>query len=275
MTARGAKSWILRFMLQGRAREMGLGSASLFTLAEARERAAGFRRMLADGIDPIEARKTEKARKDLDTAGAMTFDQCAAAYIEAHKAGWRNAKHAAQWTATLDTYASTVFGKLPVADVDTTLVLKVLEPIWASETETATRVRGRIESVLDWARTRGYREGENPARWKGHLSNLLAKRSKVAKVQHHAALPFAEVPAFAKALAEQPGVVAKALAFTILTAARTGETIGATWAGIDLSAKVWTIPAERMKAGAEHRVPGRAGRLRCVVSFCHCGSSAS
>lgn len=230
-------------MLQGRAREMGLGSASLFTLAEARERAAGFRRMLADGIDPIEARKTEKARK----------------------AGWRNAKHAAQWTATLDTYASTVFGKLPVADVDTTLVLKVLEPIWASETETATRVRGRIESVLDWARTRGYREGENPARWKGHLSNLLAKRSKVAKVQHHAALPFAEAPAFAKALTEQPGVAAKALAFTILTAARTGETIGATWAEIDLSAKAWTIPATRMKAGAEHRVPGRATSLRSLL----------
>ena len=255
VTDAGSKSWMLRFMLRGRARSMGLGSASLFSLAEARERALTYRRMLADGRDPIETRRADRSQQALDAARALTFDQCAAAYIEAHKAGWKNAKHGAQWQATLDAYASPAFGKLPVAEIDTGLVLKALEPIWSAKPETASRVRGRVESVLDWARTRGYRTGENPARWKGHLSNLLAKRSKVQRVEHHAALPFPEVPAFVKALAAQPGVAARALAFTVHTAARTGETIGANWAEVDTAGKVWTIPADRMKAGVEHRVP--------------------
>jgi integrase len=255
ITGKGGKSWIFRFTLDGKSREMGLGSAMTFSLAEARDRALTCRKLCAEGIDPIEARNARRDAARIEAAKAITFRQCAAAYIEAHKAGWRNAKHAAQWAATLDTYANPAFGDLPVQAVDTALVMKAVEPIWATKPETATRVRGRIESILDWATTRGFRRGENPARWKGHLANLLPKRSRVKKVEHHAALPFAEVPAFMKALAEQPGVSANALAFTILTAARTGEIIGAKWSEIDLDAGVWTVPAERMKAGVEHRVP--------------------
>lgn len=255
VTGKGGKSWIFRFTLDGKSREMGLGSAITFSLAEAREKALTCRKLCAERIDPIESRNARREAARIEAAKAITFRQCATAYIEAHKAGWRNAKHAAQWAATLNTYAHPAFGDLPVQAVDTALVMKAVEPIWATKPETATRVRGRIESILDWAATRGFRRGENPARWKGHLANLLPKRSRVKKVEHHAALPFAEVRAFMKVLGEQPGVSAQALAFTILTAARTGETIGATWSEIDLDAGVWTVPAERMKAGAEHRVP--------------------
>ena len=255
VTGKGGKSWIFRFTLNGKSREMGLGAANTFSLAEARDKALACRKQCAEGIDPIEARNARRDAARIEAAKAITFRQCATAYIEAHKAGWRNAKHAAQWTATLETYAYPAFGDLPVQSVDTGLVMRAVEPIWATKPETATRVRGRIESILDWAATRGFRRGENPARWKGHLANLLPKRSRVKKVEHHAALPFAEVPAFMRALGEQPGVAAKALAFTILTAARTGETIGARWSEIDLDAGVWTVPAERMKAGVEHRVP--------------------
>ena len=255
VTGKGGKSWIFRFTLDGKAREMGLGSAMTFSLAEARDKALTCRKFCAEGIDPIEARNDRRDAARIEAAKAITFRQCATTYIEAHRAGWRNAKHAAQWAATLDTYAHPAFGDLPVQAVDTALVMKAVEPIWATKPETAIRVRGRIESILDWAATRGFRRGENPARWKGHLANLLPKRSRVKKVEHHAALPFTEVPAFMDALAEQPGVSARALAFTILTAARTGETIGATWSEIDLDAGAWTVPAERMKAGAEHRVP--------------------
>ncbi|KQQ24090.1 integrase [Methylobacterium sp. Leaf122] len=255
ITGKGGKSWIFRFTLDGKAREMGLGSAITFSLAEAREKALTCRKLCAEGIDPIEARNARRDAARIEAAKAITFRQSAAAYIEAHKAGWRNAKHAAQWAATLDTYAHPAFGDLPVQAVDTALVMKAVEPIWATKPETATRVRGRIEAILDWAATRGFRRGENPARWKGHLTNLLPKRSRVKKVEHHAALPFTEAPAFMAELAEQPGVAAKALAFTILTAARTGETIGAKWSEFDLDAGMWSVPAERMKAGVEHRVP--------------------
>lgn len=255
VTGQGAKSWIFRFTLRGKSREMGLGSANTYTLAEARDRARDCRKLTAEGHDPIEIRRGERDAARVESAKAITFRQCADAYIEAHRAGWRNVKHAAQWSATLDAYAHPIFGALPVASVDTSLVIKALEAIWTAKPETATRVRGRVEAILDWATTRGFRRGENPARWKGHLSNLLPKRSRVAKVVHHAALPFREVPAFLVALAGQSGVAAKALAFTILTAARTGETIGATWGEIDLEAGAWTVPAERMKGGVEHRVP--------------------
>ncbi|CAO4148973.1 tyrosine-type recombinase/integrase [Methylorubrum aminovorans] len=220
--------------------------------------------LCAEGIDLIEARNARRDAVRIKAAKAITFRQCAAAYIEAHKAGWRNAKHAAQWAATLDTYAHPVFGELPVQAVDTALVMKAVEPIWASKPEIATRVRGRIEAILDWAATRGFRRGENPARWKGHLANLLPKRSRAKKVQHHAALPFAEVPAVMNALAEQTGASARALAFTILTAARTCETIGAKWSEFDLDAGVWTVPAERMKADVEHRVPLRVPALQIL-----------
>lgn len=176
------KSWIFRFMLHGRAREMGLGPLHTVSLAEARERAAAARLMILDGKDPLEARRQERLRQKIEAARAMTFKQCAEAYIEAHRAGWRNAKHAAQWGATLETYAYPVFGELPVQTVDTALVMKVVEPIWTEKTETASRLRGRIEAVLDWATAREYRQGDNPARWKGHLDHLLPERGKVRKV---------------------------------------------------------------------------------------------
>ncbi len=255
VTGKGAKSWIFRFTLRGKSREMGLGSAATFSLAEARDKALTCRKLCYEGIDPIEMRRGQRQDAAIEAAKAITFRSCAEQYIDSHKAGWRNAKHAAQWTATLETYVYPVFGDLPVQAVDTGLVMQVLQPIWTTKAETATRVRGRIESILDWATTHSYRRGENPARWKGHLANLLPKRSRVQKVEHHAALPFAQVPAFMQSLAGQDGIAAKLLAFTILTASRTGEALGARWSEIDLNAGIWTVRAERMKAGAEHRVP--------------------
>jgi integrase len=251
----GGSSWIYRYMLAGRAREMGLGPLALYGLADARALAQDARRLRHQGIDPIDHRRDVRAQTQLDAAKAMTFRQCADAYIAAHRAGWRNSKHAAQWEATLATYAGPIIGALPVQAIDTALVLKVLEPIWTAKPETAGRVRGRIESILDWAKVRGYRAGENPARWRGHLDKLLPARAKVRKVEHHAALLYAELPAFLVALREQEGIAARALEFTILTAARTGETITATWNEINWTDKVWIVRAERMKAGKEHRVP--------------------
>ncbi|WP_281406234.1 MULTISPECIES: site-specific integrase [unclassified Methylobacterium] len=255
VSGKGAKSWIFRFTLDGKARAMGLGSANTFSLVEARDRARECRKLTAERLDPIEARAGRRQEAAIEAARAITFRTCAAGYIEAHRAGWRNIKHAAQWTATLEAYAYPAFGDLPVQAVDTGLVMQALEPIWSAKPETATRVRGRIESVLDWATTRGYRRGENPARWKGHLQNLLPKRSKVQRVEHHAALPFVDVPTFMADLASRDAVAARALAFAILTAARTGEVIGARWSEIDLDTRTWTVPADRMKGGREHRVP--------------------
>ncbi|MCJ2142259.1 tyrosine-type recombinase/integrase [Methylobacterium sp. E-066] len=267
VTHADARSWIFRFMLNGRARSMGLGSLHTLTLAEARNKATECRKLCLDGIDPIEARQRVRSAAQLDAAKAMTFDACAEAYIEAHKKGWRNEKHVDQWRNTLATYASPVFGALPVQAVDTGLVMRVIEPIWGDKTETATRVRGRIESVLDWAATRGYRQGENPARWRGHLQNLLPKRSKVQRVEHYAALPFVQIGEFIASLRQQNGTSPLALEFTILTAARTGEVIGATWDEIDLAEWAWTVPAERMKGGREHRVPLCAQALRILERF--------
>ena len=263
VTPEGTKNWVLRFMLDGRPRWMGLGPLALYGLKEARARALDARRKRHDGIDPIEARRAERAQQRLDAAKAITFKQCAEAYIAAHRAGWRNAKHAEQWGATLSTYAYPIIGALPVQAIDTGLVLKVLEPIWTAKPETANRVRGRLESILGFARVREYRDGENPARWRGHLDNLLPARSKVRKVEHHAALPYAELPAFLVSLREQEGIAARALEFAILTAARTGEVIGAQWNEIHLLDKIWTIPAARMKAHREHRVP------LVAASACH------
>jgi integrase len=256
----GAKSWVFRFKNADRLRVMGLGPAHTITLVEARDRARECRKLRLDGIDPIEARRAERTKAKLDAAKAVTFAECADAYITAHKAGWRNPKHAAQWPATLAAYVNPTFGELPVQAIDTALVMKVLEQIWTEKPETASRVRGRIESILDWARARSYREGENPARWRGHLENLLPSRSKVRRVKHHAALPYSELSAFMLALRQQEGVVVRALEFTILTAARTGEVIGARWEEISIAERLWTVPAERMKVGQEHRVPlsGRA-----------------
>jgi len=264
VTADGAKNWVYRYMLAGRPRWMGLGSVALYGLAEARGKALDARRLRHEGIDPIEARRATRAQVRLDAAKAMTFKQCAQAYIKAHRAGWRNIKHAAQWEATLATYAEPIIGALPVQAIDTALVLRVLEPIWETKPETAGRLRGRIEVILDRAKVLKQRDGENPARWRGHLDKLLPARSRVRKVEHHAALPYNELPNFLTALREQEGIAARALEFTILTATRTGEILGATWAEIDLLDKTWTIPAERMKAGKEHRI-SLSGRALAIV----------
>ncbi|MEX3763140.1 tyrosine-type recombinase/integrase [Paraburkholderia phenoliruptrix] len=249
------KSWIFRFKRNGRSREMGLGPLSALNLAEARKRAEDCRRMLLDGVDPIEARKAAKDESRLQAARSMTFSACATAYIEAHRASWKNVKHASQWKNTLTTYVTPIFGSLTVQSVDTALVMKVLEPIWAEKTETASRLRGRIESILDWATVRGFRAGENPARWKGHLEALLPARSKVRTVSHHAALHYDHIGAFMQSLRAESGVPARALEFLILTAARTSEAIGARWGEFDLVQNVWTVPPERMKSKREHRVP--------------------
>jgi integrase len=261
LTDNGARNWVFRYMLAGRPRWMGMGPLHTVSLAEARKRAGEHRLRRHDGIDPIEARRAERLQARLDAAKALTFKECADSYIKGHRAGWRNGKHAGQWEATLATYAEPVIGKLSVQAIDTALVLKCLEPIWTAKPETAGRVRGRIEAILDWATAREYRQGENPARWRGHLDKLLPARGKVRKVEHHAALPYTELPGFLVALREQEGIAARALEFTILTAARTGETIFAGWNEMDLLDKTWTVPAERMKAGREHRVPLAARTL--------------
>ena len=223
--------------------------------SRARAKAAEARALRAAGVDPIEARNAERAKVRLEAARAVTFKDAAERYIEAHKAGWRNARHSAQWRNTLATYVYPVFGSLAVQDVDVAVVMKVLEPIWTTKTETASRVRGRIESVLDWATARGYRKGENPARWRGHLKNLLPERSRVRKPKHHPALPYVEIGDFIKALRAQEGIAGRALEFVILTAARTGEGIGARWSEIDMKEGTWIVSAERIKGGRAHRVP--------------------
>lgn len=255
VAAGGSKSWLWRFMLAGRARWMGLGSYPAVALADARAQAADARRLRLAGVDPIEARKAARAQSRIEAARAITFKDAADKYIAAHKPGWRNARHAAQWASSLETYARPVLGSLPVQAIDVGLVLKVLEPIWTEKSETASRLRGRIEAVLDWAAARGYRLGENPARWRGHLENLLPARAKVRKVRHHPALPYAEVGAFVAVLRQEGGLAARALEFLILTACRTGEAIGACWPEFDPDGAVWTIPAERTKMGRAHRVP--------------------
>lgn len=251
----GTKSWVFRFTLNGKSREMGLGAEHTVSLALARERAREQRLLVLDGIDPIEARNATKRTEVAVAARSVTFKAEAEAYIEAHRHGWKNAKHADQWTNTLETYAYPHIGKLLVSEIDTALVMKCLQPIWATKTETASRVRGRIESVLDYATALKHRSGDNPARWRGHLDNLLPKPSKVSKREHHAALPYAEIGAFMKALREHETIAARALQFTILTAVRTNECLGAHWSEIDLAAAVWVIPGDRMKAGKPHRVP--------------------
>lgn len=255
ITKTGVKSWLYRYMVAGVAKNMGFGPVRDTTLEEAREMAREARKLLREGIDPCKAKRERKAEQRLEDAKAMTFDQCATAYIKSHRGSWKNPKHAQQWENTLATYASPVFGSLPVAEVDTGLIVKCLSPIWSSKQETASRLRGRIESILGWAKTSGYRTGDNPAAWKGHLENLLATYSKRSRTAHHAALPYADIAEFMVQLRQQEGMGARALEFAILTAARSNEVRGATWSEIDLQNKVWIIPGSRMKAGKEHRVP--------------------
>lgn len=247
------KSWLFRYMRQGKAHHLGLGPLRDVTLAEARSKASDCRRMILNGIDPLQARRDERMHAALRVAAGTSFRECAERHIASHEAGWRNAKHRQQWRNTLGTYAYPVLGNVAVGAVDTGLVLNALEPIWTAKPETASRVRGRIESVLSWATARGYRQGENPARWRGHLDRLLPARAKVRTIRHHAALPYSELPAFMADLRQRDGVGARALEFAILTAARTGEVIGARWS--EIAKDVWTIPAERMKGRREHRIP--------------------
>jgi len=257
-----AKFWLFRYTRHGRMREMGLGAASgrdAVKLADARIKASALHRLVRNGIDPLEQRAVEaaaaKAEAQAQAARSITFKAVSRFYLDSHEAAWRNAVHRQQWSTTLATYADPVMGDLAVGDIGTAHVLQVLEPIWAKKPETASRVRGRIEAILDYAKTREWRNGENPARWKGHLANLLPARAKVRKVTHHAALPWREIGAFMGDVAQQEGIAALALRFAILAAARTGEVIGVKWSEIDWSEKAWTIPAGRMKAGRPHRVP--------------------
>lgn len=251
----GSKSWALRYQIAGKSRQMGLGSLHDFGLALARERARAARQLLADGIDPIDKRTKERSAMKAAAAKTITFKQAAEQYIKAHEAGWKSLVHAKQWTQTLTDYAYPVLGDLDVAHIETPHIKKVLDPIWTTKIETATRLRGRLESVLSWATASHHRTGENPARWKGHLDQLLARPAKLSKVKHHEAIPSDAMPAFMTKLRDMDSISARALEFTILTAARTGETIGATDSEIDLEGKVWIVPASRMKAGREHRVP--------------------
>ncbi len=255
ITGPDAKSWILRAMVGGKRRDIGLGGYPAVTLAGARERARAAREKISAGTDPVEERTAARSALAASRASAVTFAVAAERFIEANEAGWKNAKHAAQWKTTLETYANPTIGKMHVAAIETSHIVSILEPLWQTKTETANRVRGRMESVLDWAKVRGYRIGENPARWKGHLDHILPARSKVQKVKHHAALDYRRAGDFMAALRTVGGTGARALEFAILTATRSNEVRGATWAEIDLEAGVWIIPADRMKAAKEHRIP--------------------
>ena len=253
----GTKSWLFRYKspVTAKQREMGLGSLNLVSLAAARNIALECRRQVLSGLDPLEERARVKRVRQLEQARSITFREAAEQCIASKKPEWKNAKHAQQWSNTLNAYAYPVFGDLSISDLDTDLVLKAIEPIWISKAETASRVRQRIETVWDWARARKYVEGENPARLRGHLDKILAKTAKVKRVKHHAAVPYKQIATFITKLRDRKGSSALAMEFMILTAARTGEVRGAKWQEIDLTTKVWTIPAGRMKAGKEHRVP--------------------
>ena len=258
------RSWLFRYTRHARAREMGLGPFPDVSLAEARQHAGEKRALLRAGVDPIEQRQAEKAAAAAKAA-TLTFKQVAERYHAAHQAGWRNEKHRLQWGTQMEAYIYPVFGALPVDRVGTAEVLKALEPIWRDKSMTATVLRGRVEAVLDYAKAREWRAGENPARWRGHLSKLLPPRSRITKVEHHAALPWAEVGAFMEQLRASPDLAARALELLILTAVRTNEAVGADWAEIDMAKALWTIPAERMKGKKEHRVPLSKPALAVLV----------
>jgi integrase len=263
----GTKNWIFQYTIAKRRREMGLGPLHTVTLAQARELAKACRASLLAGRDPLEERNATKLEAELERAKTVTFDHCAEQYIAAHRGSWKNAKHAAQWESTIATYASPIIGRLPVAAIDTALIVQVLQPIWIEKTETATRLRSRMENILDWATVSHFRKGENPARWRGHLDKLLAAPEKVARVAHHPALPWQQIGNFVAELRQREGTAARAVEFGILTAARSGEIRGARWDEIDLDSAIWTVPAERMKAGREHRVPLSTAALALLKSM--------
>jgi integrase len=257
----GSKQWIFRYVTDGRMRDMGIGPAHTLTLAEAREKARDARKLRLEGLDPIVAKHAQRAAQRATDAKAMTFRQCAEQFIREHEKKWTNAKHRHDWIASLAAYVYPVIGNMPVASVDTPLVLKVIKPLWERAPVTAGRVRGRIESVLGWATVHHYRTGDNPARWTGHLEHALPSRSEISAVKHHVAMPFDQVPAFMGKLEGNSGALAACLRFAILTAARRSEACEARWDEVDLAAGVWTVPAERMKAGEKHTVPLSAPAL--------------
>jgi integrase len=259
-------------MLNGHSREMGLGSLKAISLAEAREKATFCRALLADGIDPIEARKSDRSRSIAADRKTITFAEAADAYIATHETGWKNAKHAAQWRNTLAADAYPVAGRIQVSDIDTEAVMRILRPIWALKPETAGRLRGRIERILDWATVSGFREGQNPAQWRGHLENLLPAKSRIHSVKHHPAMPYQEVGGFVLQLREQGGLAAQALEFLIYTAARTSEVRGASWDEFDLDRGIWTIPGPRTKVGKEHRIPIAERPLQIVKGLHNSGT---
>lgn len=255
VTPTGARSWILRTMVGSKRRDIGLGGFPEVPLAKAREKSRETKEQIKQGIDPVEERKQARERLIASQAKRLTFDEAADKFLTLKRKEFNNPKHAAQWASTLETYASPVIGSLPVDTVELAHVVNILEPLWTEKTETATRLRGRIESVLAWATVSGFRHGDNPARWKGNLDAILPKPGKLKKIQHHRALPWQEINPFIQQLRQRKGTAAKALEFLILTATRSGEVRGATWQEIDLQARTWTVPAERMKAGKEHTVP--------------------
>jgi integrase len=260
----GSKQWVFRYTVDGRLRDMGMGPEHTLTLAEARERATQARKLRLDGIDPIEHKRAQRAAAAAEAAKAMTFKECAEGFIKDNEAEWTNPKHRKEWETTLSTYVYPDLGRLSVAAIDTPLVLKVLKPLWERIPETASRVRGRIENILGWATVHHYRAGDNPARWRGHLEHALPARSKVAKVEHHAALPYSEIAGFMAKLRQNTAVGARVVEFIALTAARLSEAIDAEWSEIDLDSRLWTIPASRMKGGREHRVPLSSASIKVL-----------
>lgn len=255
VTKSGARSWVLRVYVHGRRRDMGLGGFPDVTLARAREKAREIRELVDRGIDPIEERKREREERAVERAAVMSFDACVKAFLNSHQTAWKNEKHREQWASTLASYASPVIGQLPVNFVALPHIVQILDPIWREKPETASRLRGRIERVLAWATVRGFRSGDNPARWKGHLDALLPAKGAVRIVRHHAAVPIDVMPGFFAALQTRDGISTRALEFAIMTAARSGEVRGALWSEIDFATGLWTIPAERMKAKRPHIVP--------------------
>src|SRR5215471_16676445 len=260
----GSKQWIYRYVTNGRPRDMGIGPVHVLTLAEAREKAREASKLRLEGIDPIAAKHAQRAAAAVAAASAMTFRQCAEGFIKDNEASWTNYKHRLEWERSLARYAFPVLGNLPIASIDTPLVLKVLKPLWERVPETASRVRGRIENVLGWATVHHYRTADNPARWKGHLEHALPARSKVAKVKHHAALPYTQTGLFMAKVRKDSRIGARCLEFIALTVARVGEANLAEWNEIDFAERVWTVPAKRMKAGKEHRVPLSKAALAVV-----------
>jgi integrase len=251
----GSTSWIFRYQHARRRRYMGLGGLAAVSLSDARRKALAARKLLAEGLDPLEEGRALAVARAAEAAKAITFREAADRYIATHQSSWRNAKHIAQWSSTLEAYAMPVFGNVSVATIDVDLVLKVLEPIWEAKNETARRVRGRLEVILDWATAGRLRRGENPARWKGLLEHRLSKQPRTARIKHHPALDYRRMAAFMAQLRKEEGVAARCLEFTILTGARTGESTGAKWNEFDLSAALWTVPGDRIKAARTHRVP--------------------